>query len=174
MKKQISTEQTDENIKEVLQLLAEMPVQLERLRMGLSEEKLRKPLRAGERSFVEVLSHLLNSEARTSESIHLALLLKEPVLPPIHPERDLGRLLRYDQFSSDELLAYFKFRRALLLKVLTLLKESQWSRVVREEGKKRKESVYWRARGQVLHELEHVQDLGRKLMESRNLSGLFT
>ncbi len=163
MTKQIPTEQTEANIQEVLRLLSETPVQLEKLCKGLSEEKLRKPLGAGERSFAEVLAHLLNCEARTSESIYLALLLKEPALHPIHPERDLGKLLRYDQFPFDEQLAYFKFRRAVLLKVLSSLKESQWSRAVREEGKQRKELVYGQARGQALHELEHIQDLERKL-----------
>jgi hypothetical protein len=166
MTKQIPTEQTGVNIQEVLRLLSETPVQLEKMSKGLSEEKLHKPLGAGERSFVEMLAHLLNCEARTSESIHLALLLKEPTLHPIHPERDLGKLLRYDQLPFDELLTYFKFRRTVLLKVLSTLKESQWSRVIREEGKGRKESVYWRARGQALHELEHVLDIERKLSAS--------
>lgn len=163
MTKQIPTEQTGANIQEVLRLMAETPNRLEKLSKGLSEERLREPLGKGERSFVEVLAHLLNCEARTSESIHLALLLKEPALHPIHPERDLGKLLRYDQMDFSELLAYFKFRRTVLLKVLSTLKESQWSRAIREEGKQRKESVYWRARGQALHELEHVEDLERKL-----------
>ena len=168
MKKQIPTEQTEANIQEVLRLLSETPVQLEKLSKGSSEERLRKPLGAGERSFVEALAHLLNCEARTAEAIQLALMRSEPLIPDIHPERDLGKLLRYDQLPFDELLAYFKFRRAVLLKVLSSLKESQWSRAVREEGKQRKESVYWRARGQALHELEHIQYLERKLMESRN------
>jgi hypothetical protein len=172
MKKQIPAEQTEANIQQVLRLLSETLIQLEKMSKGLSEEKLRKPPGAGERSFVEVLAHLLNCEARTSEAIHLALLLKEPVLPPIHPERELGKLLRYDQLPFDELLTYFKFRRTVLLKVLSTLKESQWSRVIREEGKHRKESVYWRARGQALRELEHLQELELKLQMSRDSSPL--
>lgn len=163
MKKQIPTEQTDENIKEVLRLLAETPGQLERLSKGLSDRQLDEPLGKGERSFIEGLAHLVNCEAITADAIQLALMRSEPLMPDIHPERDLGKLLRYDRFPFDELLAYFKFRRAVLLKVLTSLKESQWSRVIREEGKGRKESVYWQARGQALHELEHIQDLERKL-----------
>jgi len=42
------------------------------------------------------------------------------------------------------------------------LKEAEWSRTIREEGKKRKESVYWRARTIVMHELDHVGDLEKK------------
>jgi len=163
MKKQISTEQTDENIKEVLRLLAETPSELERLSKGLSEKQLREPLGEGERSFVQALAHILNCEARTTEVIQLALLANEPAFTPIHPERDLGKLLRYETLPFIELLAYFKFRRKVLLRVLESLNEKKWSRAVREEGKQRKETVYWQARGLALHELEHVQDLERKL-----------
>jgi hypothetical protein len=165
MKKQISTEQTDANIKDVLRLLSETPDQLERLSKGLSDKELHEPLGRWERSFVEGLAHLLNCEARTSEAITLALLAKEPPYTPVHPERDFGKLLHYDQLPFDELLAYFKFRRTVLLKVLSSLKDSQWSRVIRQEGKQRKESVYWLARGQAIHELEHLIDLERKLIK---------
>lgn len=163
MKKQIPTEQTAGNIREVLRLLSETPVQLERLSNGLSEKKLRDPLGKGERSFIEAIAHLLNCEARSSDAIVLALMLKEPMLAPIHPERDLGKLLHYEMFPFDELLKYFKFRRKVLLEVLNSLKDSQWSRDIRQEGKQRKESVYWQARSLALHELEHVQDLEQKL-----------
>jgi hypothetical protein len=163
MKKQVSTDQTEENIQEVLRLFGEIPQRLERLSKGLSQSELHEPLGRGERSFVQALAHLLHCEARTSEAITLALLAKEPVFTPIHPERELGKLLQFDQMDFDELLAYFKFRRAVLLKVLHSLREDQWSRVIRQEGKQRKESVYWQARGQALHELEHVQDLETKL-----------
>jgi hypothetical protein len=43
------------------------------------------------------------------------------------------------------------------------LTEDQWARAVREEGKKRKESVYWRARTIVMHEVDHVENLEKKL-----------
>lgn len=163
MKKQISTDQNEGNINEVLRLLAETPFQLDQLSGELSDKKLHEPLDPGERSFTEGLAHLLNCEARSSEAIYLSLLAKEPTLTRIHPERDLGNLLRYDLMPFEEMLSYFKFRRAVLLKVLTSLKEKQWSRTIREEGKQRKESVYWQARGLALHELEHLQDMERKL-----------
>jgi len=162
-KKQIATEMTEENIKEVLRLLTETPAQLKKLSTGLSDKELHEPLGKGERSFVQALAHILNCEAITSEAIHLALLVKEPALIPIHAERDWGKLAQYEQFPFEELLEYFKFRRKALLHILQPLNEKAWSRVVREEGKQRKESVYRRARGQALHELEHVQDLERKL-----------
>ena len=165
-KKLISTEQTDANIKEVLRLLSETPIQLEKLSRRLSDRKLHEPMGKGERSFTEVLAHIINCEALTAESIYLALLVKEPLLASIHAERDLGKLLRFDQLPFSELMAYFKFRRKVLLNVLDPLPAEKWSRVVREEGKQRRESVYWRARGQALHELEHLQDLERKLKKS--------
>ncbi|NWG05933.1 MAG: DinB family protein [Chloroflexi bacterium] len=166
MKKQVSTEQTDANIKEVIRLLAETPEKLERLSRGLSEEQLHRPLGAGERSFTEVLAHLLHCEAIITESIQLALLKDEPLLAGIHAERDLGKLLRLDLLPFPELSNYFILRRKILLCVLNSLDDKQWSRCVREEEKRRKESVYWRARGQALHELEHLLDLANKLQKS--------
>lgn len=163
MKKQISTDQTEANIEEVLSLLIDAPEQLEKLSKGLSDKKLHEPLGAGERSFIETLAHILNCEAITSEAIYLALILKKPAIHRIHAERDLGKLIHLNQMPFGELMTYFKFRRTVLLKVLSPLTEKQWSKMIREEGKQRKESVYWRARGQALHELEHIQDLENKL-----------
>ena len=163
MKKQISTEQSDANIAEVLQLLAESPAKLEYLSKDLSEQQLIEHLGGGERSFTEALAHIINCEALTADSIYLALLRNEPQISGLHAERDLGKLLRYDLFPFAELLAYFKLRRAVLLRILGSLTDKQWSRAIREEGKQRRESVYWRARGQALHELEHILDLEQKL-----------
>ena len=156
MKKPISTELTAENIAEVLRLLAAMPARLEAVSRGLTETQARKPPRPGERSLAEDVAHLLHCEARTAEAIVLALLANEPEFPNIHPERQLGKLVAYDQMPFGELLAYFKFRRAVLLRVLNGLKPAQWARTIREPGKQRRETVYWRARGQALHEAAHL------------------
>ncbi|HJS17750.1 MAG TPA: DinB family protein [Anaerolineales bacterium] len=164
MKKQISTDQTDANIQQVIQLLRETPDKLKILSSGLSDQQLHDPLGPGERSFTETLAHLLHCEAITSQAIYLALLLNEPLLADIHPERDLGKLIRLDLLPFEELLAYFKLRRTVLLRVLETLTKEKWSRAVREAKKQRKESVYWRARGQALHELEHLLDLENKLV----------
>jgi hypothetical protein len=43
-----------------------------------------------------------------------------------------------------------------------------WALTIREVGKKRQESVYWRARSLGMHELEHLSDLQSKL-EKANL-----
>lgn len=163
MKKTISTELTNINIAKVMEILAETPSLLEVLSQPLSEKQLRQPLGAGERSFTENLAHLIHSEARTSEAIYLALLLEEPLLPDVHSERQWGKLLRYDLLPFSDVLSYFKVRRTVLLRVLTSLSEAQWARSVREEGKKRSESVYWRARSLAMHELDHLTDLQNKL-----------
>jgi hypothetical protein len=159
MTKNISTKVSSENIAQILSLLAETPGRLEALSRSMSVKKRNHPLGEGERSLTETVAHLVNSEARTSESIYLALLLDEPLMANIHSERDWGQLLRYDLSDFDDLLAYFKFRREVMLRVLSGLNEMQWSRAIREEGKQRKETVYWRARSLVLHEVEHVGDL---------------
>ncbi|HCK64838.1 MAG TPA: hypothetical protein DHW49_01100 [Anaerolineae bacterium] len=91
-----------------------------------------------------------------------ALLSHEPLFADVHPDRDWGKLTRFDLLDFSDLLDYFKTRRKILLRVLSGLKEAEWSRTIREEGKKRKESVYWRARTIVMHELDHVGDLEKK------------
>jgi hypothetical protein len=163
MKKAISTDLTGINIAKIMEYLADTPVQLESLSKPLSEEQLRQPLGAGERSFMEDLAHLIHTEARSSEAIYLALLLDEPLVADVHPERQWGRLLKFDVLSFSELLAYFKLRRVILLRVLASLTERQWARSIRESGKKRPESVYWRARTIAIHELDHLSDLQNKL-----------
>ena len=166
MKKAISTDLTSANIEKVMELLRDTPAQLEHVTKPLREEELHWPLGAGERSFTEDLAHLIHTEARSSEAIYLALLLDEPLVADVHPERQWGKLLRYDLLAFSELLTYFKLRRAVLLRVLTSLTEEQWGRVIREAGKKRKESVYWRARTIAMHELDHLSDLQHKLDKS--------
>jgi len=161
--KSITTNQTPENIASVLEVLVESPKRLDALSRSVPVRKFNQPLGKGERTLVEVLAHMLNTEARSSEMIYQALLVKEPFFADIHPERDWGKLLRFDLLEYSELLAYFKIRRKVLLGVLSKLKEKDWSRVVREEGKQRKESVYWRARTIAMHELDHLGDLEKKL-----------
>ena len=163
MKKLISRDQTEANIKEVLRLLAESPTKMENLSKRLSDEQLHRPLGSGARSFIETVAHLINCEAVTAESVYVALLRDEPLVSDIHPERDLGKLLHFEQLPFSELLAYFKFRRKVLLRVLESLTEKKWSRCIREEKKQRKETIYWIARGQALHEMEHLSDLETKL-----------
>jgi hypothetical protein len=114
------------------------------------------------------LAHLIHTESRSSETIYLALFLKEPLVPDIHPERQWGKLLRFDLLPFSELLVYFKIRRVVLLRVLASLTEPQWKRSIREAGKKRQESIYWRARTIAMHELDHVSDLQNKLNKFGN------
>jgi len=165
MKKVIATQQTQANIVQVMDLLKNSPEKLGQLSLSLTTEHLAQPLGSGERSFTQILAHLLHCEARTSEAIYLALLADEPFFVDIHPERQWGKLLRYDLLLFADLLTYFKLRRTMLIRVLASLTETQWTRSVRQEGKQRKESVYWRARSLCLHELEHLTDIEHKLSQ---------
>jgi hypothetical protein len=162
-KQRLSTEMTPVNIARVLELLAQAPGRLERVTGRISDEQLRQPLGDGERSATEILAHLLNCEARSSESIYLALLADEPELVNIHPERQLGKLLRFDLLPFADLAAYFKLRRAVLQRVLTSLTAAKWARTIREPGKQRRESVYWSARTIALHEADHLGEIEGKL-----------
>lgn len=159
MKKLIPTEQTPDNIGRVLAILAATPDRLDALSRDLDEAALRRPTSHGERSFVETLAHLINTEWRDHEAIVLALAMNEPLLPAVHAERGYGKLLRHDLMPAAESLSYFRYRRAVLLRLLEGLTDGQWVRTVREEGKQRRESVYWRARGMALHEQEHLANL---------------
>jgi hypothetical protein len=163
MNTKISTNQPPENIAKILEVLTETPIKLEALSKGLPKEKLREPLGKGERSSTEDITHLINGEARSSEMMYQALLSHEPLFADVHPDRDWGKLTRFDLLDFSDLLDYFKTRRKILLRVLSGLKEAKWSRTIREEGKKRKESAYWRARALASHELDHIQDLEKKL-----------
>lgn len=96
----------------IIDLLTDAPEKLEQLSQSLSQSQLRQPLGSGERSLTEALAHLLHCEARSSEAIYLALLAEEPIFVDIHPERQFGKLLRYDLLAYSELLTYFKLRRA--------------------------------------------------------------
>jgi hypothetical protein len=156
VKKPIATEMNAANIASVLEMLTATPHTLVSLSKDFAPEALTQPLKAGERSFVEIVAHIIHCDERTTEAIYAALLLETPQLLDIHPERRWGKLLRYDQFECVELMAYFQFRRKALLMVLNGLTDIQWGRTVREMGKQREESVFWRARGQALHEAEHL------------------
>ena len=164
MKKSITTDLTPANIASVLEILAASPSKLEVLTKSLPKAKWNQPLGKDERTPVEVLAHMLNSEARSAEMIYQALLVDEPYFVTVHSERELGKLLHFDLLEFTELLAYFQIRRKVLLRVLSNLRENDWGRTLREEGKQRKESVYWRARTIAMHEQEHLEDLEKKLL----------
>jgi hypothetical protein len=163
MKKNIPTSITDKNIASILDLLAASSNRLDALSKSVASELLYRPLAKGERTPTEVLAHMLNGEAVSSEMIYRALLANEPFFDDIHPERGWGKLLRFDLLEFSELLAYFIIRRKVLLRVLSGLTAKDWARTVREEGKQRKESVYWRARTIAMHESDHLDDLENKL-----------
>ncbi|MBL8102635.1 MAG: hypothetical protein JNM02_08910 [Anaerolineales bacterium] len=104
MKKSVSTDLTLANIATVMEVLAESSGRLDVLRKAVPAEKIHQPLGKGERTPIEVLAHMLNVEARSSEMIYQALLVDEPFFADIHPERDWGKLLRFDLLEFSELL----------------------------------------------------------------------
>ncbi len=159
MKKTLSTELTKANVTQVLALLASTPEKLERVSQPFTVAQLSQPIRAGERSPTEILAHLLHCEARAAEAIYSALLVREPLMIAIHSERQFGKLVRYDLLPFSDLRAYFIVRRTMLMRVLASLTEAQWARTLRENSKKRHESVYWQARSLAMHELEHLIEM---------------
>jgi hypothetical protein len=59
------------------------------------------------------------------------------------------------------LLAYFKLRRKVFLRMLAGLVDKGWSRTVREAGK------YWRAQAQALHEMAHLAEIEARVEQFR-------
>lgn len=167
--KSISTEFSTVNIDKAVELLTATPQTLAKLSALFAPDALYQPLRAGDRSFMEIAAHIVNCDERTTETIYAALLLKEPLVLDIHPEREWGKLLHYEQSDAAELLAYFSFRRKTLLRIMNGLSEVQWERAIQETGKQRKETVYLLARGQALHEAAHIAEIqnfsGKRLPE---------
>lgn len=166
--KRLTTRQSPERIELALAVLSATPQRLHNLRAGLTEAELTAPLGEGERSFKRDLTHLIYCAERGEYPIVHALLLDQPHLPRIHAERDWGKLMRYETFPVGELLDYFDFRRRALLRILRGLKPEQWQRSVYREGVKRSESVYYAARGLCLHEVDHLEDLAKKLEVALN------
>jgi hypothetical protein len=164
MKSLLSTDLTDANISSVVRLLTTTPMQLQHVRARLEPTALHQPLKIGERSFAGIVAHIVHCDERTTESIYAALLLREPTILDIHPERQWGQLLHYEAADCDELLLYFSFRRKTLLRILGGLTLTQWARALREHGKQRAESVYWRARTMTLHEQEHLNEIESRLL----------
>lgn len=161
--KRLTTKPSNERIALILETLDATPARLHELSAGLSDAHLNQPLGQGERSFKRDLTHLIYCAERGSEPLFYALLLEEPFVPRIHAERDWGALMQYEAFEIAQLMAYFAFRRAALLRILHRLKRAQWDRSVQREGVKRSESVYYSARGLCLHEYGHLEDLNGKL-----------
>lgn len=158
MEKSIPTQLSNANVATVTALLRATAAQLTAMSTGQTDDMLRRPLRPGERSFVGIVGHLLNSEARIAEAIGLALLVDEPLLAGVHPERHWGPLLRYHEMPVSALIDYFALRRDILLRVLESLTPAQWARTTRQTGKQRQESIYLWARSLALHEREHVME----------------
>ena len=163
LRKRLTTKPSAEVIALILDVLAATPARLKEISVGLSGAQLTQPLGEGERSFKRDLTHLIYCAERGSDPIFQALILKLPFMPRIHAERDWGALMAYEAFEVAELLAYFDFRRAALLRILRCLNRQQWDRSVQREGVKRSESVYFSARGLCLHEYGHLEDLTGKL-----------
>ena len=165
--KRLATTPSAELIEILLGVLAAAPGRLRAQSDGLSADALSRPLGEGERSFKRDLTHLIYCAERGAIPIYYALAAKEPFMARIHAERQWGALLRYESFDLPDLFAYFSFNRRALLNVLQGLQPGQWERSVQPEGKKRKESVYYAARGLCVHEYGHLEDLAGKIERLR-------
>ena len=158
----INTQPSPKNFSRVLALLGESPAKLEALSRSLTEEQLCEPLSDNEWSFKQHLAHLLSREEIASQSIYYALLVDDPILPDIHPQRHWAPLVDYEHFPVPELFSSYNFRRATLLRVLAELTDAGWENTV-SRASKRPETIYRLARLLALHEVYHMEDIAGKL-----------
>ena len=154
----ITTKPTKENFKKVLALLAETPGRLQTLSSARSAAELSAPLEKDQWSFAEIMGHLDACAELNTHATYYALLVDNPILPDVHPQRQWARLLRYQEVSFTDMQGNFDFRRELLLRKLNLLSGSQWLRPVTRQGK-RQENIYRIARSMALHEHDHLTQL---------------
>ncbi|MBK9107576.1 MAG: hypothetical protein IPM92_04130 [Saprospiraceae bacterium] len=117
------------------------------------------PIISGKRSFRETLIHLLNFEGPNYTMVYPAFLLKNPLVYPIHAERDFDRLNLFADFKLDELLMAYCYERKKYLNFLKSLKKLDWNRKITESGKVREETIYLMARRTALHDFTHIQIL---------------
>ena len=162
MKPKISTKNTLANRTTILKLLKEVPAKVDMLSHGFSEEDIKRPFSPNEWSFAEQLSHMLHCEATTANAIYQALIVNESAVVDIHPERQLGKLIRYNLLSFEEMKQLFVIRRKVLLRVLTNLRSEQWGNKI-DKGGKRMQSVYLLVRMMVLHEVDHLINIEQNI-----------
>lgn len=165
----IQTKYSEREASNIISYLEKVPQQLTDVRSLLSEEEVSIPIRPGERSLRDMLAHLIHCEARSHEAIVSALAVDVPRIVKIHPEKQYGKLLNFEQLAPDSLLDYFKLRRMVLAGLLRRLTANQWVRTIEEEGKTRRESVYLLARSLVLHEAEHVYGFEEEVRQQQVL-----
>lgn len=147
-----------QNREKILGILADTPARLQGLSQVRSAVGRSTPLAPDQWSLTEVLAHLNACADLSTEAIYYAILVDNPVLPDVHPQRNWANLLRYDKFSFEEQLVSFTFKRKVLLGQLSGMSKSQWERPVTRRGK-RQENLYRVARSLALHEFEHLAQL---------------
>ncbi|MBL7998040.1 MAG: DinB family protein [Candidatus Kapabacteria bacterium] len=155
-KKEMPSQGSVNAILSIMATLQETPRYLRSVAPRFPEERSRVPIMEGKRSFRQTVEHLLNIEALHYTTIYPAFLLPTPDVYPLHAERHIARLQLFDSFTMEELLTVFEFERRKSLSFLESLTAGDWLRTIREQGKKRQESIYWRARTLALHDVTHV------------------
>jgi hypothetical protein len=160
----IPTKHSPQNIEKILGTLVDTPARLRTLSRARSRTELSAPLSPGQWSFTEVLAHLNACAELSTQAIYYALLVENPVLPDVHPQRNWAKLLRYDRFSVGDLLTSFSFRRVILSGKLSKLSEVQWERPM-TRGRKRPENIYRIARSLAIHEVDHITQLATLLRD---------
>jgi hypothetical protein len=149
-------------IKEILSALAETPRQLAELTKGLTTAQLHTAPKRGEWSANDVLAHLRACADMWGACIVTIIDQDEPTIRAINPRRWIKSTDYHQQKFKPSLRAFTK-QRAVLLKVLKLLKPKDWARTatITGGGQPRVRSVQAFALRLVLHERPHLKQIKR-------------
>ncbi len=155
MKPKISTKVTGTNIESVLNLLKASPDAITELCGGITEVEGKRPFSPNEWSLIDHVAHLLHCEQISTQAIYQALLQSNSAIVDIHPERQFGKLVQFNQLSLLELTQLFVIKRKLLIQVLNNLTIEKWQHQIIKSNKK-PQSVYLLSRSLALHEADHI------------------
>lgn len=154
---QISTDKTQENMDAILGILSTTIDKVFELANRVDDYD--SPLLVGKRSFKETIVHMINCDIVFTDEVYIGLMKKNPQVEHVHPERDVGKLLKLGKMDTKALLAYFKARREILLYVLAEIKPKDWDKIIIQPWKKTNETVYRKLRVLAVHENHHIEKM---------------
>lgn len=147
----------------IIETLRDTPQIITKLSKKFNNKTSQTPIIKDKWSFRETIIHFLNIEILNYITIYPAYLLDNPVVYPLHAERDIKKLNLFKDFSLTELVNEFKSERRKLLNFLEGLDYKDLHRKIIEKNKTREETIYWRLRGLALHDFTHIQILNFQL-----------
>jgi hypothetical protein len=161
----ISTKINIENISRLIETLNQTPELLQQFSIKLSIDNYQQALAVDKRSFHQDIIHLIHCDHSSTWKIYQAMLVKNPLLINIHPEKDWSKVLFLNKLSVEELIALFLLKRKLLMELLNSIDEKSWSNQFTIKGNSTPNTVYKEVRSLAIHEDNHLKILNSRIVE---------